>query len=1401
MSLRQGFRIHGMSLRQGVRTHWRLAWRRVACALLAGSCAALAQAQEYAYLPVASDITGVRSLAPTSGRLYLSVPGNPSSIVDAYRVNAARYMAVNLVSVDATAGDMVADGNMLVLATSNPGVLQFSRIVSGQPLEFDDIDYFSASALAIGSVGADRMLYALDSSGQQIRPYRISGNVFVAQTPIPFGIPIQLPVSLAVDGSGNLYVGAQGNSPIYKFTPGGSGYVRSTVANLGLVTTGLAVDAAGTLYAATFGSSSEGLYQFSPDGSGGYTQSLLAHYPHLGDVRIAPDGELFFISDGTAYKRLTLTPGGGGFDGVGGANGADGEGGTPPQNGNPGYFSADHSGTPGGSGLNAGVAMTVSGATTLTGVLGANAGGNGGDGGRGGYGGDGGKGGIGDGNGLPVPPADSANGGNAENRFRVWRGGLRDCPAGGCGLGGDGGDGGSGGAAVVVAPGVAVVNQATVNGGSGGAGGNGGDGGRGGYGGAGGNAGSSVGPGGLIFGVPGDGGDGSNGGKGGDAGSGGRGGSGIEVGSGASVENTSAGNIVGGSGGLSGEAGDPGRAGQGGAGGATGLIGGSSGDAGSDGSAGAAAGVFAAAGSAGSGAVLQADARFINRGRVSGGAGSTGRSPPPESVSPLTGGPSGSDGGNGGSGMQLSVGGLLDNESSVYGGSGGAGGDGLSGGPSVCGGIGQGPCAQRSGGGGAGGNGGVGLVMHGGEAINRVRIVGGSAGNGGLPAPVSLRGSRGGDGGDAVQLDQGARLTSQAAGFLTGIFGNAGANASDGRMAFQGGNGARGVRASGGAVLTVRGAGTTVTPVLGGAGGKGGDFTDSLLIFETGWILPDSGAGGAGGAGADLSAATLVDEGLALFRGGDGGKGGAGTTAFADTLYSTRAGNGGQAAPAVALAAGSQMTTAATSDYLGGAGGTGGSAYIGVGCPNTPGRGSGVAGQGRDGAPGVRVAASQLTHSGKATGGSGGRHGVATSGSACVPEPAGGAGLAAVGGAGIVLAGTASGGYRAGSTAAADRAPAVALSGGGNTLELRRGYVLGGNAVSDSGATNGDTLAFGGDTGTDDFDLAQLGDTQLFRGFAALRKVGAGEWRFSGSTAFAGPATVAAGTLTVAGADLGAAAMSVQSGAMLAGNGVSGDLDNGGTVAPGNGATGVPGNAGGFAVLATDAFTQTAAGRAEFDIGAAGAGDRIDASGAATLAGTVSIRYSAPAAPVHGQAYTLLTSTALSGTFTTVELDGVKGVIDYGVTTPNAVTLTVGGPTADLGVALSGPPNVSGGAPVTYTLTISNSGPNAAPGASYSDTLPANLSAVTASCGNEQGGAVCAAPLVSATSVSGTLTALPAGASVDITISGVAPTGVHMLVNSASVTPPAGMLDPDSSNDTATVSTSTPVTLLRFEID
>lgn len=141
------------------------------------------------------------------------------------------------------------------------------------------------------------------------------------------------------------------------------------------------------------------------------------------------------------------------------------------------------------------------------------------------------------------------------------------------------------------------------------------------------------------------------------------------------------------------------------------------------------------------------------------------------------------------------------------------------------------------------------------------------------------------------------------------------------------------------------------------------------------------------------------------------------------------------------------------------------------------------------------------------------------------------------------------------------------------------------------------------------------------------------------------------------------------------------------------------------------------------------------------------------------------------------------------------------GASSDVAIVKSGPPNVAGGAPITYTLTLSNAGPSSADGTTYLDNVPASITGVTASCGNAQGGAACSAPSLAGNSVSGSVPVLPAGGSVEITISGIAPAGTQTLVNSASVTAPAGTTDPNSNNNTSTVSTSTPVTLLRFEIE
>jgi uncharacterized repeat protein (TIGR01451 family) len=123
--------------------------------------------------------------------------------------------------------------------------------------------------------------------------------------------------------------------------------------------------------------------------------------------------------------------------------------------------------------------------------------------------------------------------------------------------------------------------------------------------------------------------------------------------------------------------------------------------------------------------------------------------------------------------------------------------------------------------------------------------------------------------------------------------------------------------------------------------------------------------------------------------------------------------------------------------------------------------------------------------------------------------------------------------------------------------------------------------------------------------------------------------------------------------------------------------------------------------------------------------------------------------------------------------------------TADLSITKSGPATVDAGGTISYTLVIANAGPDAANGASYSDEVPAGISGLGASCGTPAGGAVCAAPTVTGSTVSGSIPTLPANGSVTITITGTAPADASALTNTATVTPPPGGVDPDPSDDTS----------------
>jgi len=139
----------------------------------------------------------------------------------------------------------------------------------------------------------------------------------------------------------------------------------------------------------------------------------------------------------------------------------------------------------------------------------------------------------------------------------------------------------------------------------------------------------------------------------------------------------------------------------------------------------------------------------------------------------------------------------------------------------------------------------------------------------------------------------------------------------------------------------------------------------------------------------------------------------------------------------------------------------------------------------------------------------------------------------------------------------------------------------------------------------------------------------------------------------------------------------------------------------------------------------------------------------------------------------------------------SSASTNVGPGNADLAIVKTGAATVASNGSIGYTLTITNNGPSPANGASYLDEVPAAISAVSASCGGESGGAACAAqPQVGGNTVSGTIGTLPAGGTVVIEIIGIAPTGPLLLANTATIAAPVGVDDPEAANDRSTVETT-----------
>jgi hypothetical protein len=165
----------------------------------------------------------------------------------------------------------------------------------------------------------------------------------------------------------------------------------------------------------------------------------------------------------------------------------------------------------------------------------------------------------------------------------------------------------------------------------------------------------------------------------------------------------------------------------------------------------------------------------------------------------------------------------------------------------------------------------------------------------------------------------------------------------------------------------------------------------------------------------------------------------------------------------------------------------------------------------------------------------------------------------------------------------------------------------------------------------------------------------------------------------------------------------------------------------------------------------------------------------------------------------------------------NSSKCSVGGtPVQGVTVTYNANPTCTGASTVTYDpvagtvtvkFTITNSGPDAAGPAlggdvTFQDVVPPPIAVQTATCGNPLGGAVCGAVGNAGNNVTGSITTLPVGGSVDITIVGTVAGGLTnvidnvptLSVNGTVVVVPGGWLN------TCPASTTLSVHLQSFDV-
>ena len=236
-----------------------------------------------------------------------------------------------------------------------------------------------------------------------------------------------------------------------------------------------------------------------------------------------------------------------------------------------------------------------------------------------------------------------------------------------------------------------------------------------------------------------------------------------------------------------------------------------------------------------------------------------------------------------------------------------------------------------------------------------------------------------------------------------------------------------------------------------------------------------------------------------------------------------------------------------------------------------------------------------------------------------------------------------------------------------------------------------------------------------------------------------------------------------------------------------------PGNPTAYTIVVTNAGPSSVSGARVADVlgstltsatwtCAASVGSSCPASGTGDIDASVDLAAGATAtftldAIVAGDATGTVTNTA-----TVTPPDGVLDTDDTNDSSTDTSSLA---PVADLSITKTDGVTVAvPGTPLRYTIVATNDGPSAVVGASIVDTLPAALTGASWTCSSSATARCAAASGVGDVDLDADIAV---GGQVTIVVDAdVVPTASGLLVNSATISTPAGVSDPDPDDNTAT---------------